>query len=105
MVLEIEKLKKIKKAIIMSSQLSVKVGATTVNLPLNGTDAQIADVLTRYAAIRGLDASGTVAERLTRLLESIRDDIKLLAKRRQADDLRAANEATIGITVDSDNPL
>lgn len=89
----------------MSSQLSIKVGATTVNLPLGGTDAQVADVLTRYASMRGLDASGTVQERLTRLLERIRDDIKLLAKRKQADDLRATNEATIATTVESDNPL
>lgn len=89
----------------MSSALTLKVGSTTATLALGGTDAQVADVLTRYAAIRTLDTSGTTQERLTRVLESIRDDIKQLARRRQADDLRAANEATISAQTETDNPL
>lgn len=89
----------------MSSEISLKVGGVTVTLPLAGSDVQVAGVLTRYAAMRTLSAEGTVTERLTRILESIRDDIKLLAKRRHADDLRAANEVTIATQIDSDNPL
>lgn len=89
----------------MSSVLTLKVGNTTVNLALGGTDQQVGDVLTRYAQARSLSLEGTAAERLTRVLELIRDDIKALSKRRQADDLRAASEATIATQTESDNPL
>lgn len=89
----------------MSSQLSIKVGATTVNLPVGASDAQVADVLTRYLQARGLPTTGTVTERLTLILETIRDDIKHYAKQKQAADLRASNETSIGVTTEQDNSL
>ena len=89
----------------MSSAITLKVGNVTATLPLGGTDAQVVSVLARYAMMRTLPQEGTAQERLTALLGLIRDDIKLLAKRRHADDLRAAYEATISGTIEADNPL
>lgn len=89
----------------MAGSIAITVGATTYSLPINGTNAQIAAALTRYARSLGISTSGTNEQNMTAILEHVRDDIRRRSKAIQLADLAAAQAAANRATVDADNTL
>lgn len=89
----------------MASDLRIRVGSASATITFAATDQQMAEALRRYARRLGIATNGTANENLTAILEHIRDDVRRIAKAEQAAELRAANEATILSTVESDNGL
>ena len=89
----------------MAGSIAIAVGATTYSLPVNGTNAQIAAALTRYARSLGISTSGTNEQNMDAILKHIRDDISRRSKAVQLADLAAAQAAANQATVDADNAL
>lgn len=89
----------------MPQDLRLRVGSEVAQITLGGTAQQVADALTRFATSLGIPITGTATEKLTAVLEHIRDDVRRRSKAIQAADLRATNEATIAQQIETDNPL
>lgn len=91
----------------MSSQISLKVGATTATVPIgaNITDAQIGQALTRYAASLGIPTNGTNLENLTAVLTHIVDNIKRRSKQVQVSDATTTAQTSIIATAEAENNL
>lgn len=89
----------------MPQDLRVRVGVEVATITLGGTPQQVAAVLERFAIRMGIPVTGTATEKLTAILEYIRDEVKRYSKEAHRAELRAANEAGIETTVESDNAL
>lgn len=89
----------------MASDLRLRIGAASAMITFGGTDQQVADALERFAVSLGIPNTGTATERLTAILEHLRDEVKRRSKDAQRASLRAANEAAIEQTVEQDNAL
>lgn len=88
----------------MPNDIRIRAASLVSTYTFTGTDAQFAAILTRFARSQGIAITGTNQQNLDAIRDHYVDETRRGSKAIQAADLRAANEAAIAATLESDNP-